>query len=507
MPVVTRLAMLPWRGVPFPYVLDNFGHLLVADTLCSGRLANPVHPLREHFETFFILDHPSYTSLYPPGLGMILALGQVLGHPFVGILLAGALAGLAFYWALRVLMPNGWALVGSLIGSLRFGALSYWMDGYIGGVPDAASGALFGGAMFRWAQAPRRHLAVLGAAGWAMWWFIRPAESCFGLVVTVALVAWYRIRRRGDRPLGVIRALFLPAAPVLLAAGLFTAAYNYAVSGNLLTLPQMQGQKMLGVPQGFIFQPPIPRPETDSRVHQSMYEGQLAARIDFGTGHGFAAWTAAKVKLTFLYFFGFTLVGLLGYTMYRHGLTRVTSGALGMFSILSLMEFTFPFWFPNYMGGSLLLVLVVMTEAVRTVRRDVERHYGRIIAAVAGLVVAALLAMPASIDVTYTRRIPDRATRFYELRARYQESLELEKGRHIVLMDDSPVLERHVTWIHNSADIDNSKIVWARSISPEKDRRLLEYYRDRTVWHVSFEDGEPTLVRGEPELIREAAPY
>jgi hypothetical protein len=51
------------------------------------------------------------------------------------------------------------------------------------------------------------------------------------------------------------------------------------------------------------------------------------------------------------------------------------------------------------------------------------------------------------------------------------------------------------SWIllYNDADIDASRIVWARSLSAEKDSNLLDYYADRTKWRVEVKNGTFTL--------------
>jgi len=59
LPVALRLALLGHHPVPSPDVYDEFSHLLVADTLRHFRLANPIHPLHQFFETFFVLQTPS----------------------------------------------------------------------------------------------------------------------------------------------------------------------------------------------------------------------------------------------------------------------------------------------------------------------------------------------------------------------------------------------------------------------------------------------------------------
>ena len=91
LPVVLRLASLRHHPVPTPDLYDEFGHLLVADTLRHFRLANPAHPMSRFFETLFVLQQPSYSSIYPVGQGLALAIGWTLfGVPWAGVLLATA---------------------------------------------------------------------------------------------------------------------------------------------------------------------------------------------------------------------------------------------------------------------------------------------------------------------------------------------------------------------------------------------------------------------------------
>jgi hypothetical protein len=91
LPVALRLALLAHHPVPSPDIYDEFSHLLAADTLRHFRLANPAHPMRRFFETFFVLQEPTYSSIYPIGQGAVLALGRlVFGHPWAGVILSVA---------------------------------------------------------------------------------------------------------------------------------------------------------------------------------------------------------------------------------------------------------------------------------------------------------------------------------------------------------------------------------------------------------------------------------
>src|SRR5215471_17603522 len=62
-----RLTILPIYPIPKPAVHDEFGHLLIADTFSHGRLTNATHPLWIHFETFNVIERPTYQGFTQPG--------------------------------------------------------------------------------------------------------------------------------------------------------------------------------------------------------------------------------------------------------------------------------------------------------------------------------------------------------------------------------------------------------------------------------------------------------
>jgi hypothetical protein len=48
-------------------------------------------------------------------------------------------------------------------------------------------------------------------------------------------------------------------------------------------------------------------------------------------------------------------------------------------------------------------------------------------------------------------------------------------------------------WVHNAADIDGSRIVWARDLGADENEKLRRYYPDRTAWLLEPDAKPPRL--------------
>jgi len=93
-----------------------------------------------------------------------------------------------------------------------------------------------------------------------------------------------------------------------------------------------------------------------------------------------------------------------------------------------------------------------------------------------------------------------------QARRALMQELNREPGKQLVFVRRGP-WHTSGEWIHNSADIDASKVVWARDLGEEDDQKLLEYYRGRKAWLLEPDAIPPRLRRygsgsGPFEIVR-----
>jgi hypothetical protein len=83
-----------------------------------------------------------------------------------------------------------------------------------------------------------------------------------------------------------------------------------------------------------------------------------------------------------------------------------------------------------------------------------------------------------------------------ESRRAFDHRLAQAPGQQLVFVRLGP---RHLLreWIHNEADIDNSRVVWALDLGPEEDAKLTAYYPQRHAWVVE-PDAVPPLLTPQP---------
>src|ERR1019366_3735213 len=90
-------------------------------------------------------------------------------------------------------------------------------------------------------------------------------------------------------------------------------------------------------------------------------------------------------------------------------------------------------------------------------------------------------------------------------RAEVSNMLAKEPGKLLVLVRYWPQHISQEEWVWNEADIDASRIVWARDRGDEDDQKLLSYYSDRRVLLLEPDARPPKLGPYVPEPKPEPA--
>jgi hypothetical protein len=492
LPVALRFLLLPHHHVPAPDIYDEFGHLFVADTLRHFRLANPAHPLHQFFETFFTLQESTYSSIYPIGQGLMLAIGRALfGTPWAGVLLSTAAFCSLCYWMLRAWVSPAWALAGGMLAVMEFGPLCQWMNSYWGGAFGAAAGCLVFGALPRLLEAPRRRDAATLGAGLSLHLLIRPFESIF----LFACVALYFACRKPSKAL-LLRAAPLVAAAVALAFGI-TLLQNKTVTGSWTTLPYQLSQYQYGVPAALTFQA-NPTPHVELTPQQELgYKSQMAFRA---SGPETLGSYLERLKYRVRYYRFFFLPPLyLALLAFLPSLRQWRFAWVGITLIaFALGTNFFPAFQLHYLAAVTCLFILVSVVGLRTLHR-LQPEVGLILLFLCiahfafwyGMHVyddedISLAARPYETWDALNHRNPER-------RIEVNEQLAKIPGQVLIFVRYWP---QHIfldEWVYNEADIDHARVVWARDLGDEENKKLRQYYSSRSVWMLEPDARPPKL--------------
>jgi hypothetical protein len=497
-PLMVRAALLPWFPPPEPRVHDEFSFLLAADTFAHGRLANPPHPMWVHFESIHILARPTYASAFPIAPAAFLAVGMVLfGSPWIGVMLGIGLMCGAACWMLQGWTRPRWALLGALLWGVRVGVSGYWMNGFWGGAVAAAGGALALGALARIVRKPDWRMTAVMGAGFAILFHSRPYEGgVLGLAIGAALLVRLTGKGAPDRKM-VLRQVALPLCLLVLALGAASAWYFYSVTGNPLLLPYSLDRRTMTLAPHFIWQSPRPEPLYNNAVMRGFYtiwemHSYELARNSLRTD------LPLKLATFWRFYFGplFTLPLLGALLLWRNRRVKL---ALLMVAALTLALIPEVWHLPHYAapGASLAMFLVVMgmrrLGAISWRGRRWGLYFVRSLpAACVAMLIAQIAAGP-----QLSHGLPRQMWRWPETdwdRPQILGELRRTAGRHLVFVRYDRRHDPGEEWVYNGADIDGSKVVWARELDPESNARLMRYFSGRKVWLVEPDQRPPRLV-------------
>ena len=498
LPVVLRLAMLHTSPIPSPLGADDFSYLLLGDTLAHFRLTNPVHPMHRFFETFFILQEPSYSSIYPLGPGLALAFGQmVFRQPWAGIALSTAAFTSLCYWMLRAWTKPGWALVGGVLAVIQFGPFSHWMNTYWGGALAAAAGCLVFGAMPRLRDRWRTRDAVLLGIGLAIHLLTRPFESIL-LGLSVILFFAPLVAKQRD----LLRAASIAAMIVGPALGLMLL-HDKKVTGSWTTLPYALCRYQYGVPSTFTFQPnPVPHNQL-TREQQISYDVQSFVHgPGTDTISSFLERLAGRARFYRFFFLPALYLALPAFSWsLRDRRMRYVLFTLLIFFVGTNV---YGYFYAHYVAGVTCLFLLVTVVSLENLSRlKISGHLVgpdavRVILFLCGAHFLFWFGVQLASNQDFAKDLERYQTwdevNHGDLDGRLGVNRQLAQypGRQLVFVRYWP---KHTLteWVYNSADIDRQSVVFARDLGAEENEKLLAYYPDRATWLLEPDARPPKL--------------
>jgi hypothetical protein len=492
--IALRVAFAPVLGTPQPRWNDEFSYLLAADTFAHGRITNPTHPMWVHFESFHIIENPTYMSMYPPAQGLVLAAGQLLWHPWIGQLLVTAATCAALCWMLQGWLPARWALFGAILAALRLGILSYWVNTYWCASVAALGGALVLGAWPRLRRRPSVGQSLLLAFGLVILANSRPYEGfIFAIPIAFAMLSWLAGPNRPAFRVTLSRVL-LPIAVMLLLAGVATSYYYYRVTGSPVRLAYQVNRETYATAPYFIWQAPRPALVYRHEVIRSLYDWELAEFEKYRTFSGYFLGVGWKIKSWWQFYLGPLLtLPLLAFPW----VVRQRKMLLPLLICAAMAAgFAVQTWtLAHYFSPAVCVLYLLLVQGMRHLWpwSQANRRIGRKVVRAIPVVACAMILLrvaAAGVHIGIEPAWP---------RGNLERAMILRRLQHLpspqlVIVRYGPHHDFNREWVYNEADIDAAKVVWARDMGRSDNQELLQYFRNRKVWLVEGDSPTPQLL-------------
>ena len=498
--IVGSAAIALATRIPQPYITDEFGHLLGAETLASGRLSNPTHPMWRHFESPQVLQKPTYVSRYPPGQALLFAVGEIVGQPIIGVWLGAGLACGAICWMLQGWFRPGIAFVGALLALYKIGVTTYFSQSYWGGMMAVLGGALIYGAVKRVLVRPQVGASIALAVGLALLAITRPFEGFLASVPVFVVLVYRALRRQPERTL-FLKRVVAPICATGLLALLWMGYYNFRQTGHATLTAYQVYSRNYQVSPIFTWGRPVLQQSPMAAIN-AMAKWSTGAPRPTRRQHLIEFWT-------FYCGVAFTLPLLLALFAMR---SYYWCALVSVAAVLGGLIVGSPSIFQHYaapMAGPFFILVTYGLSRLRAIRFG-GRRTGLFVARMLVLFCVATLVLRIagqSLGVKQESRHgslvalatfaltsgPPIAEWPYQ-RAAMEGDLERSGGAHLIVVRYSPNHNPNQEWVYNKPDIDRAAVVWARAIDPQSDQKLIEYFHSRRIWLLDADQPSPKLV-------------
>jgi hypothetical protein len=329
--------------------------------------------------------------------------------------------------------------------------------------------------------------------------------------VAFVLARWLFVGKNRPAPAVLFRRAALPLA-LLLAVFAWMAYYDARAFGNPLTPPYQLDRAQYAVEPYWIWQAPKPEPLYRHKVMRDFYiQAELPVVTNFRTPAGFVTQNLLKPVTILRFFAGFALlpplIMLRRVLMDRRTRFFVLSGVVlsaGMFLEIVLL--------PHYLAPFTAALYVLGLQCMRHLRvwkleaKPVGATAVRLLVLTC-VAVAPIRAWAKPLHLALSDWPPSAWTANWygpgplgDPRARVEKSLKQLPGNQLAIVRYAPDHDPVWEWVYNDAEIENSKVIWAREMDAADNLKLIRHYKDRKVWLVEPDNNPPEIA---PYLVPE----
>jgi hypothetical protein len=382
---------------------------------------------------------------------------------------------------------------------MRLALFSYWVDAYHGGAMAAIGGALVLGALPRVMRTARIRDWLPMTLGAAILANSRPYEGMLLCVPVALALLWWAVKKARPSTSVLLRRAIAPIALLLIVAGMM-GYYNFRVFGSALTLPYQVNRATYASAPVFIVQRPWPQPVYRYKVMRDFYsKAELGEFLYARTLTGFLHGTAKKLGIVLFFSFGLALFPPL--IMLPRVLLDRRVRFLVAAGIIYGLGLTIEAWlFPHYVAPFTCAIYAILLQAMRHLRvwhlesRPVGLALVRVVPILCVLLAGLrLCAGPLSLTIPRWPAMWYGTAPLGLARAHVLTELEGYPGPQLVIVRYAPDHAPFDDWVYNAADIDKSKVVWAREMETGSNLDLLRYFRGRRVWLVEPDSDPPKI--------------
>jgi hypothetical protein len=279
---------------------------------------------------------------------------------------------------------------------------------------------------------------------------------------------------------------------MLIPAAALSLAQNKAVTGSWTMLPYQLSQYQYGVPTSFTVQP-VPTPHLSlTRAQQLDYEQQ--SQVHEMAGNYWTRW-ASRIRF-YRFFFLAPLYIVIPFFLWRVREWRFAWVLLTIF-LFSLGTNFYPYFYTHYIAALTCLFVLISVAGLEYLSK-----WSGQAASILLFLCAAHFIFWYGLHASGDEELYAALTPFEtwdainhgdpQGRIGIRRQLDAAPGRQLVFVRYWPQ-HQFQEWVHNAADIDHARVVWARDLGPDENQKLLRYYPDRSAWLLEPDAHPPRL--------------